>query len=330
MSKHTTLDQLKMLAQRTKGEIGKVDSKMTALSDRVDTLESAGGQANVLEGVKVNGTALSIAEKMVDILIATGTANGTLSVNGKDVAIKGLAALAYKAQVSEADLDSALTAVLAAKAAKADVDTLIGSDAGKSARTIANEELTKQLIPEDAQESLNTLTEIAAWIQEHPDDASAMNAAIAKLNEIAAGIGGEEDDYATVMAAIEGKITAAMAGIAQGATKVEKSEINGNIKINGQETVVYTHPAGSAVEAGFKKVGSDASGHVVLGDDVTKEDITKLGIPGQDTTYEKATSEADGLMSKKDKAKLDGMAVAEDTEVQSMLDEIFGATEEEP
>lgn len=330
MSKHTTLDQLKMLAQRTKGEIGKVDSKMTALSDRVDTLESAGGQANVLEGVKVNGTALSIAEKMVDILIATGTANGTLSVNGKDVAIKGLAALAYKAQVSEADLDSALTAVLAAKAAKADVDTLIGSDAGKSARTIANEELTKQLIPEDAQESLNTLTEIAAWIQEHPDDASAMNAAIAKLNEIAAGIGGEEDDYATAMAAIEGKITAAMAGIAQGATKVEKSEINGNIKINGQETVVYTHPAGSAVEAGFKKVGSDASGHVVLGDDVTKEDITKLGIPGQDTTYEKATSEADGLMSKEDKAKLDGMAVAEDTEVQSMLDEIFGATEEEP
>ena len=147
---------------------------------------------------------------------------------------------------------------------------------------------------------------------------------------IAAGIGGEEDDYATVMAAIEGKITAAMAGIAQGATKVEKSETNGNIKINGQETVVYTHPAGSAVEAGFKKVGSDASGHVVLGDNVTKEDITKLGIPGQDTTYEKATSAADGLMSKEDKKKLDGMAVAEDTEVQSMLDEVFGTTEEEP
>ena len=308
MSKHTTLDQLKMLAQRTKGEIDKVDSKVATLSGRVDTLEGAGGQANVLEGVKVNGTALKIVDKVVDILIATGAANGTLAVNGIDVPVKGLAALAYKAQVSEADLDSALTAVLAAKAPKADVDTLIGSDAGKSARTIANEELAKQLIPEDAQESLNTLAEIAAWIQEHPDDASAMNAAITKLNEI----------------------TAAMAGIAQGATKVEKSETNGNIKINGQETVVYTHPAGSAVEAGFKKVGSDASGHVVLGDNVTKEDITKLGIPGQDTTYEKATSAADGLMSKEDKKKLDGMAVAEDTEVQSMLDEVFGTTEEEP
>lgn len=311
MSKHTTLEQMKLLAQRTKGEISKVESKS-------------------LVGVKVNGVALAIADKMVDILIASGATNGTLSVAGKDVAVTGLAALAYKARISEADLDTALKAVLDGKASGADLATLIGTDAGKSARTIANEELAAQLIPEGAQEALDTLTEIAQWIQDHPNDASAMNAAITKLNEITAGIGGEEDDYATVMAAIEGKITAAMAGIAQGATKVEKSETNGNIKINGQETVVYTHPAGSAVEAGFKKVGSDASGHVVLGDNVTKEDITKLGIPGQDTTYEKATSAADGLMSKEDKKKLDGMAVAEDTEVQSMLDEVFGTTEEEP
>ena len=311
MSKHTTLDQLKMLAQRTKGEIDKVDSK-------------------ALVGVKVNGAALSIAEKMVDILIATGTTNGTLAVNGRDVTVKGLAALAYKAQVSEDDLDTALRAVLNGKASATDLATLVGSDTGKSARTIANEELAKQLIPEGAQESLDTLTEIAQWIQDHPDDAAAMNTALGKLQAIVDGIGGEEDDYATVMAAIEGKIAAAMAGIVQDATKVEKSEINGNIKINGKETVVYTHPAGSAVEAGFKKVGSDANGHVVLGGNVTKEDITKLGIPAQDTTYEKATAEKDGLMSKEDKKKLDDMAVAEDTEVQSMLDEVFGATEEEP
>lgn len=61
------------------------------------------------------------------------------------------------------------------------VATLVGEDAGKSARAIANEELTKQLIPKGAKESLDTLQEIAAWIQNHPDDASAMNAAIAAL-----------------------------------------------------------------------------------------------------------------------------------------------------
>lgn len=300
MSKHTTLDQLKMLAQRTKTEIDAVESKS-------------------LVGIKVNGTALAIADKMVDILIGTGATNGTLSVNGADVAVKGLAALAYKAQVSESDLDAALTAVLAAKAAKADVDTLIGTDTGKSVRTIANEELAAQLIPEGAQESLDTLTEIAQWIQDHPDDAAAMNTAITKLNGIVAGIGGEDDDYATVMAAIEGKIA--------GATKVEASETNGNIKIDGEETTVYTHPTTPAVAAGFKKVGNDDKGHVVLGADVTKQDIVALGIPAQDTTYQPATTEANGLMSKEDKTKLDGMEVALDTEVTAMLDEVFGTTE---
>lgn len=34
-------------------------------------------------------------------------------------------------------------------------------------------------------------------------------------------------------------------GIATGATKTEKSSTNGNIKINGTETVVYTHPSGT-------------------------------------------------------------------------------------
>lgn len=275
MSKHTALEQMKLLAQRTKGEISKVESKS-------------------LVGVKVNGVALAIADKMVDILIASGATNGTLSVAGKDVAVTGLA-------------------------------TLIGTDAGKSARTIANEELAAQLIPEGAQEALDTLTEIAQWIQDHPNDASAMNAAITKLNGIVAGIGGDEDEYATVMAAIEGKITAALKDIASGATKVEKSEVNGNIKINGQETVVYTHPAAEAVEAGFKKVGKDNQGHAVIGDDVTKEDIVALGIPAQDTTYQPATSQANGLMSKEDKIKLDSIEVATDEEVNQMLDEVFGA-----
>lgn len=66
-------------------------------------------------------------------------------------------------------------------AAKAAVDVLIGSDAGKSARAIAAEELAAQLIPANAQEALNTLAEVAAWIQQHPEDAAALNAAIAAL-----------------------------------------------------------------------------------------------------------------------------------------------------
>lgn len=83
--------------------------------------------------------------------------------------------------ISPANLSRFKSKADLAYAAKSDVTTLIGSDTGKSVRTIANEELAAQLIPANAQEALNTLAEIAAWIQDHPGDASAMNAAITAL-----------------------------------------------------------------------------------------------------------------------------------------------------
>ena len=130
-----------------------------------------------------------------------------------------------------------------------------------------------------------------------------------------------------------------LAGVAAGMKLVEMYEAgeleannyeDGNIKINGEETTVYTHPTTTAVGAGFKKVGNDDKGHVVLGADVTKQDIVALGIPAQDTTYSDVVAGgASGLMSGADKTKLDGIEVATDPEVKSMLDEVFGASDEE-
>ena len=72
----------------------RLGTKLETVTTKVDNLVAAGGEANILEGVKVNGAALAISDKMVDILIASGEENGTISVNGAAVAIKGLAALA--------------------------------------------------------------------------------------------------------------------------------------------------------------------------------------------------------------------------------------------
>ena len=72
----------------------------------------------------------------------------------------------------------------------ANVITLIGDDSGKSVRTIASEELVEQLIPESAQESMDTLQEIAEWIQAHPDDAAAMNLSINTLSGTCSGLSG--------------------------------------------------------------------------------------------------------------------------------------------
>ena len=61
---------------------------------------------------------------------------------------------------------------------KTPLNTLIGNDNGLSVRDISIDVLTKQLVPDTAQESLDTLEEIADWIQKHPQDAAAMNTAI--------------------------------------------------------------------------------------------------------------------------------------------------------
>ena len=298
----------------------KLNTDVTALKEQVEELVTTGGEPNKLEGVKVNGTALSIVEKMVDILIATGTGDGTIAVNGKDVAVKGLATLQQT------------------------ITTLVGNDSGKSARTIANEELAAQLIPDDAQESLNTLQEIADWIQDHPDDASAMNTAITAIQAVLAGIGADQT-YTTVIGAIDQKITAALATIQAGST-------NGHLDVNGTDVTVYTHPSHAAKAAGLYKVTVDAEGHVSAAEAVTKTDITGLGIPAQDTTYTDVTAGgASGLMTGADKTKMDGIAVgatkveasttpgnikingsetavvtiATDKEVTEMLNEVFGA-----
>jgi hypothetical protein len=90
------------------------------------------------------------------------------------------------------------------------VTTLIGSDAAKSVRTIANEELAAQLIPASAKESLDTLQEIAAWIQQHPDDAAAMNTAITNLQNLVGTLPAE-----TTATTVVGFITAEVAAIRQ-------------------------------------------------------------------------------------------------------------------
>lgn len=103
--------------------------------------------------------------------------------------------------ISPANLSRFKSKADLAYAAKAAVDTLIGADTGKSVRTIANEELAAQLIPANAQEALNTLSEIAAWIQSHPEDAAAINEAITALQA-------KVDTTGTVSAAITAAINA--------------------------------------------------------------------------------------------------------------------------
>lgn len=87
------------------------------------------------------------------------------------------------------------------------VNTLVGEDANKSARTIASEEVAK--IVAGADEAYDTLKEISDWISSHTTDAASMNSAILALQAIVDGIGDTESgEKATVVAYVTDAIAA--------------------------------------------------------------------------------------------------------------------------
>lgn len=148
------------------------------------------------------------------------------------------------------------------------VNVLIGSDTNKSVRAIANEELASQLIPANAEESLDTLQEIAAWIQAHPGDAATMNAAITALqNKLVLGtheVSGEDVEYTTVKSYVEDSIANAnlsqyalqttlesevadledaIADLATDTAVADATPGDGIITVGGRTVTVYTLPA---------------------------------------------------------------------------------------
>lgn len=315
-TKLVKLAALKALAEKVQSDYA-LKADLTSLSNRVDDLVTAGGEPNILNGVKVNGTALAIAEKMVDILIATGATNGTLSVNGVDVAIKGLAALAFKEKVSQDDLDTALAAVLAGKAdsattldgygitdayTKAQIDAKI-SAVYKPAGSVAFADLptAAESVLGNVYNVTNAFTTTAAFVEgagnKYP-----------KGTNVVVVLSGEEYKYDVLAGFVD------LSGYVEKETgKVLSSndftdELKTKLDGIAEGANNYTHPTHDAHASGLYKVTVDDKGHVTAATAVVKADITGLGIPAQDTTYSNATTSDAGLMSPADKTKLEGVA----------------------
>ena len=247
--KLTKLEALQELAQQSEQKYATKES-VSALSGRVDTLESAGGQPNVIETVKVNGVAQEVSEKAVDITVPT-----KVSELNNDSAFQTNSEVAQAIQTAE---DNVMYLVMNSKTKHYDIYAKVENEV---------------VLLDD------TTVDLTNYVEKEE------------------GKGLSTNDYTTE----------------------DKEKLAG---LNN-----YTHPSYTQQASGLYKVTVDATGHVSAVEAVTKEDITGLGIPAQDTTYAPATSEANGLMSKEDKAKLDGMEVATLEEVQEMLNEVF-ATEQ--
>lgn len=193
-----------------KGAKKYADGLNTAMDTRVDALEAAVGEGgSVATQITTVIEALDKADTAVE-----GQYVSAVSEEDGIITVTRAALPDYTDTYAPKIHTHAIDDVTGLQTELDKVATLVGTDTGKSVRTIANEELAAQLIPENAKESLDTLQEIAAWIQAHPDDASAMSAAIDALedkvgddkvsDQITAAIDAlKAGDIATMQAAID-------------------------------------------------------------------------------------------------------------------------------
>lgn len=203
-----------------------------------------------------------------------------------------------------------------------------------------------------APDALNTLNELAAALQDDANFASTVTTELAKKVDKEEGKGLSAEDFTAELKAkldslsnyVHATYTSHETGLykfsvdgeghVSGAAPVTKEDITG-LGIPAQDTTYseatedapglmsaedkkkldgigenaqqYQHPTHEAHAEGLYKVTVDEQGHVSAASAVVKEDITGLGIPAQDTTYNKASASADGLMAKEDKARFDAM-----------------------
>ena len=80
------------------------------------------------------------------------------------------------------------------------INSIFGTETSTPIDDIITSKLAELLIPENAKDSLNTLQEIAAWIQDHPDSVTAMNLLISNietsLNDLILSWNNSKDTFA--------------------------------------------------------------------------------------------------------------------------------------
>lgn len=153
-------------------KIGTVEDGKTVVDMINDAKNAASGANTALEArVKTNEDAIAAIND---------PATGILKV-AKDYTDAEANRAKAAEKVNADDIDALETR---ATEVEGKVTTLIGTDANKSVRTIANEELAAQLLSGDAEADFKTLQELAAWLEDHPEDVAAINLAIENLEKL--------------------------------------------------------------------------------------------------------------------------------------------------
>ena len=253
----------------------KIETELKTRDDNISNLSTLVGEESVSSQIDSKINALdatvetaAIPENQDGIHVKITEVDGKLTAVEAEIEVSNeinAAKAALEAKIGTVAEGKTLAGLIADNATAIDdhktaidnkVTTLIGSDADKSVRKIANEELAAQLIPANAAESLDTLQEIAAWIQDHPGDASAMNSAI-KVLQAKTELGkytpegqSEAVEYATVKAYVE----AVKKELATNATGLED-------RVKANEDAIVTINGDSNTTGSINKALADAKAY---------------------------------------------------------------------
>lgn len=251
-TKLTRLKHLKELALKVSTECAK-KTALEALEARVDELVTAGGEPNVITAIKVNGTAQKITDKAVDISVPGYTVV-------KDENSGDYAAVYHfqKDGVNEG------VAINIPKDMVVQSGSVVTNPEGQTAGTylklvLANAENSEIFIPVDSLieyvtsgSAADDMVVITVDASTHKVTAAITDGSITKA-KLATDVQNAIDAVADKVDKVDGKglstedfttaLKTKLEGVADGATKVEASETNGNVKINGTETTVYTEPS---------------------------------------------------------------------------------------
>lgn len=277
------LAALEALAQKVKSDYATL-TVTDALDTRIKAIEDITPEENVIETVKVNGTALIPDEnKAVNVEIPAYSLT-------KDATSSDYAAVYHLTK----DGTNEGVSINIPKDMVVKSGSVVTDPEGQTAGTyielvLANATDDKIYIPVDG---------LIEYVTSGSAAGDMVVISISDDHKVTATITDGTVTRAKLDSAVEAILAKAEA-MSDGATKVEKSTTNGNIKIDGVETVVYTHPSHTAYASGLYKVTVDALGHVTAATAVTKSDL--------DTLIGTASATANGLMTSEQFTKLAGI-----------------------
>ncbi len=202
INKNTNLKHLKDLATR-------LNAELTPVKSRVKALEDVGAQANVLEAVKVNGTAQAITDKAVDITVPV--------------------------KVSDLTNDSKFQTETDVAAAVAASDHL--------KRKIVDSVDAIDKTADDATQYIYMVLKGSTKSGDKYDEYMVIDGEVERVGDWTVDLSGyqpKEDGKGLSANDYTAEDKTKLGGIAEGATKVEASETEGAIKVNGADLQVVS------------------------------------------------------------------------------------------